>query len=108
MAIQAGRLRHRVQIQKKGTTLGTRGERTDGWVPDGKKVWAEVVTLSGSEVEQARQMYAKANIQVRMRYRAGLTTENRLKFGTRILHIGHIDRFDQRGIELVLLCGEDA
>ncbi len=107
MTIRAGKLRHRVIIQEKGTTKGTRGQRTDSWTPVGDPIWSEVVTLSGSEREQARQIYASATDTVRIRYRSDITTENRIKFGTRILNIGRLDNIDQRNIEIVLFCGED-
>lgn len=106
MTVRAGKLRHRLIVEAKETTLGTRGQRTGSWTTC-DTVWGEVVTLSGGERDQARQIYASATDTVRIRYRADLTTENRFKFGSRILNIGHIDNIDQRNIEIVMLCGED-
>ena len=104
---QAGKLRHRIQIQSKdGTTYGTRGEQTDSWVTDAT-VWCEIRTLSGKEREIAQQIVPQATDQVTIRYLAGVTTEKRVVFGTRNLNIGHIDNIDQRDIDLVILCGEN-
>ncbi len=107
MTIRAGKLRHRLIIQEQETAKGTRGQRTSGWIPVGDPIWGKVESLAGGEREQARQIYPSATLSVQIRFRAGMTTENRIKFGDRILNIGYIENEDQRNEELVMLCGED-
>jgi len=58
-------------------------------------------------VKVARQMFAEAEHRVTIRYRTGVTTRQRFKFGDRILYIGHADNFDPRR-DVVTLCSEAA
>lgn len=106
--MQAGALRHRVAIKLPSTAVGDYGQRT-GTDTTVAVVWAAIETLTGREAEQARQLYASATLRVTLRYRSdlALTTKHYLTFGTRTIHIAHIDQRDQRKDTWVLLCGED-
>jgi SPP1 family predicted phage head-tail adaptor len=103
--LHAGDLRHRVAVQARASGTGTRGEPTGSWSTVGGR-WAEIINLSGSELEKARQLQADASVRVRFRFYSGLTTRHRLLFGSRVFQIGHIDDVDQLGVEHILTCSE--
>jgi len=103
--MEAGKLRHRVTIQQRSTSLGTRGQASTTWT-DVKTVWGSVRRLSGRELELAKRLYADATFAIVLRYRAGLTEEHRLKFGSRYFGIGAVDNDEERNRELRLLCAE--
>ena len=103
--MQAGKLRHRLTIQSRPTTLGTRGQASKTW-NDGETIWGSVQTLSGREAELAKRLYADATHQIEIRYREGITVENQIKFGSRVFGIGAVSDPEQRKINLILLCSE--
>ena len=103
--LRSGELRHRVRIQARASGVGSRGESTGDWA-DVAQRWASIVTLSGDELERARQRMPEARLQVRIRYLAELTTRHRLLFGSRVLQIGHVDDVDQLHVEQILTCSE--
>lgn len=107
--IRIGRLRHRVELQRKTPqldSLGRQSRAADNWTTT-DKVWAEVLELSGKQAELAKQQAADASYSVTIRYRAGLDTTMRLLFRDRVLEIKAVldSAGDQR--QLVLLCGEE-
>lgn len=104
--IDAGQLRHRVEIQSRTTTRGTRGQETGTWATVAT-VWAKVEPLSGAEVTQARQQFASASHRVTIRYYAGLTPKHRFLFGDRALNIEFVQNTEERNVEHVCTCGEE-
>ncbi len=105
----SGRRRHTVTIKRPPTGLGDRGQRTGTASTVASSVPCEIETLGGDELTQARQQFARARYRVRLTNDSSwnLTTEDYLVFGSRNLHIGHIDDIDQLGVELELLCAEE-
>lgn len=106
--IQAGKLRHKVQIQRNSGegTYGDHGETTENWVKD-YDAWAEIKTLTGRELELARQVYPTATHQITMRFDSRLgNTRHRIAHGPKAFNIDHIEDVDQRNIVHVCLCGE--
>lgn len=108
VSLSAGALRHRVTVQKnsgEGTYDASYGQVTDNWT-DLEKIQASVTTLSGRELEFARQIVADATHRIEHRYYSLLGVKMRYKFGSRIFHIGHLDNVEQRGVKHVALCAE--
>jgi SPP1 family predicted phage head-tail adaptor len=106
MAIRrAGRLRHRILIERRAVEYDSLGHESLEW-----KVWksvaAEVKTPSGRELERARQVVAEVTTLITIRYLAGLTTKDRVKFGSRIIHIGAAVDDDNQKRELVIFGSE--
>lgn len=104
-----GRLRHRVTLQSQTTeydALGRQSRDSAKWtkVTD---LWAEVKELSGRESETAKQISADASHSVTIRFRAGVTSANRLVFRGRVLEIKAVLDDDSTQRELLLLCGEE-
>lgn len=103
--VRAGELRRRVTIQQNnGTTTDSEGIPIENWV-DVVTVWARVRDLSGREYFAARQVQAEVTTEITIRYRAGLTTKMRAKYGTRIFDILSIIP-DEKKSELKLMCKE--
>ena len=110
MITTIGRMRHCVDIAARSAALSDRGQVSQSpplILSRGEP--CEIVTLSGREFEQARQVFATATHRVRMRpnSRVRLTTAHILIFQGRSLNIGHINNVDQVDRELVVLCDEE-
>lgn len=105
MVARIGKKRHRVSFEERTKDLDARGQSTNAWAVT-EYAWAEVVTLTGTELEIARKLHANATHKVTLRYFAGRSTKQRINLGDRTLNILSIDNVDQRGIEHVLICGE--
>ena len=101
-----GSLRHRVTIQEPPSGTGTRGERTGDW-SDLATVRAHIEQLSGAELIQAHQQVANASHRVTIRYTAGVTPEQRVKFGDRYLYVGAVNNVDELNRLIVLTCREE-
>lgn len=77
--MRAGRLRHRVTIQKKEITHGKLGDRRVTWV-DVEDVWAEVKALRGQELLTFGTRYPQAVVKIWMRYRPDITIDNAIVY----------------------------
>lgn len=77
--MQAGKLRHRVQIQHKVTAQDPQtGEQlTEQWV-EFAKVWASVEDLSARDFIAAQAGQSEAKSRVVIRYREGITSAMRV------------------------------
>lgn len=85
MGIAAGRLRHRVDIQRKEVTQdpGT-GAISETWVTQWEKVPAEIEPLSAREFVAAQAVQSQVTTRIVIRYRDGLVAT------MRILHNGKV------------------
>lgn len=77
--MRAGKLRHRVTIQKNTPTRDTDGAEIDSW-SNVATVWGAVEYLSGNEryVDFGAQDSATANVRITIRYRASLDPSMRV------------------------------
>lgn len=104
--MEAGRLRHRVKLQRYDRVSDGMGGYEEQWV-DVATVWASVEPLQGRERFEAQQVQATTSHRVRMRYRSDVKPEMRVLFGSRILHIQAVVDPQERHRELQLLCEEE-
>lgn len=73
----AGKLRHRVTIQKPGRTQDpVTGEIKNGWT-DVATVWASVEPLSVKEFIAAESGQSEVTTRITIRYRQGITAKMR-------------------------------
>ena len=100
-----GKMRHRVTIQSPSSTQDSYGQPTVTWT-DAATVWARIETLAAREAEVAQRIYPTAEHKVTMRYRSGVTSDCRLKFGNRYLNVLSVQNPEQRNVDLVAICGE--
>lgn len=101
-----GRLRHRLTVQNVVETRDEIGANVVTY-ENVVTMWGSVVTLSGNERVVASQIAPRSTHKIRMRYLAGLTVRNRLKFGDRLFQIEFVNNVDQRNKILEMLCVED-
>jgi head-tail adaptor len=92
--MEAGKLRHLVQLQANTPTQNTLGEPSDSW--------ATIANIYAA----IRPMAGQASHQITVRNYPGLSAENRIKFGTRIFDINSVNNVDERNREMILLCSE--
>jgi SPP1 family predicted phage head-tail adaptor len=104
--MRAGKLRKRIEIQEnRGTAQDSFGAPSDGWVTLWR-CYAEVLPISGNEQLINGEHLASVSHVVRTRYFAGPTSEHRIKWGSRYLHITSAINKDERGREALFACSE--
>jgi len=75
--ISAGKLDQRVTLQAKSASRAANGEEVVTWT-DVATVWASVQQLRGKEFFAGAQMQDEIDVRVRLRYRTGVTRDQRL------------------------------
>ena len=75
--MRAGKLRHRVTIQKNTPSQNDLGEAIASWSTVAT-VWAAVEPLQGREFFEARQEQADVTTRIRIRWRDDVSVENRV------------------------------
>lgn len=103
--MRAGDLRHTITIQRVTETTDDLGQPVQVWT-DVATVRAAVEPLTGRELYAAQAVHAEAQCNVRIRYISGITTKDRVKYGSRYLNILSVIDQMERHRELVLLCSE--
>jgi len=107
MGIAAGNLNKQVVIQKPARAF-TAGEAAVTWI-DVAAVWAQIRPATSREVWQAKQAQAELTHRVTIRYRADMTAELRIQYGTRILNlVGPPRNIDEANEILEMDCVEQA
>ncbi|MEZ4714305.1 MAG: phage head closure protein [Caldilineaceae bacterium] len=109
--MQAGRLRHRVQVQADTPTRDTAGQEVHSWATVAT-LWADVRQAGGQErfAGGSDQEFATVTHSVRIRRQPSLTitVEHRIVWESRILDIESVG--DARGErkEMMIMCREVA
>jgi len=105
-ALQAGKLRHRVEI----VTPDAQQDSAGGWVIDQTSlfltVWASVEALSGRELYAAQQQVSEVTHKIVIRWRTGILSSMCVLFEDRFFQIMAILNPDGRHKLLILLCKE--
>lgn len=106
--MRSGSLRHRVTLQ---SLVAGSPDRDSGGAPD--EAWTDVVTvfasvepLRGAELLRAQQVDSEVSGQIRIRYRAGVTSKMRAVFDSRNYDILAVIDPRERNHELLLLVRE--
>jgi len=108
--MQAGKLRHRVTLQKQMTTKNANNEDVVTWVRD-SDCWAHVRALRGREYFAAQQVQAGVTHTVRMRYQTlsdgtKIGPNCRIKHGDDIMLVRSAIT-DERKRQVDMLCVEE-
>jgi len=109
--LRAGGLRHRVAIQVKSSVPDGMGGEVLTWgnVAGMGSVPAAIWPLSSKEQLDAMKLESVITNKIRIRYRAGITSANRILFGSRVFNIkGAPINYDERNKTLDLLVTEDS
>lgn len=104
--MQAGKLRHRVTIQRPTETI-VRGEPVVTWSTIATR-FAEIKSSEGRELWNARQVQPDITHRLELRYDSAIaiTSKWRLLLGGRVLEILNINRPEERPIVWVIDCKE--
>lgn len=105
MNVRAGRLRHRITLERLKGSDDEYGEPTSSYEVYGH-FWAAVEPLSGRELWQAQQVKATTTHRVTMRYVDGVTPGMRLIHKGRTLEIDAVADVGERTRELQIMCTE--
>jgi SPP1 family predicted phage head-tail adaptor len=101
-----GELRHRITIQKLVNTQDTFGQPLEQW-PNVVTVWASVKPIVGKEFFAAETVNSEVTHKIKIRYRAGITPDMRVKFKNRYFQIiGPPINYKELNTELQLMCRE--
>lgn len=102
--MEAGELRHRITLLNPADELDGTGQPAS--YSDWATVWAAVNPLSGRDLFAAQQLQSEVTHRVKIRYRAGVNSAMRVRFGTRIFEIDSVIDPEERHEELHLMCTE--
>lgn len=105
MAIRAGRLRHRIEVQTLTASQDTYGAIVNAWATTAT-VWGSIEPLTGRERLASDVVQADMSHRCIMRHRA-LTVKDRLKFGARIFNIVSIADQDERATRIEIMAKEE-
>lgn len=103
--MQAGRMRHRVRIQRAVEARNGLNEVITTW-SSLATVWASVEPLRGREFFDAEQVQSEVSHRVVMRAYPGLTARDRLLYDGRLLQIIAVIDVRERGKEFQVMCRE--
>ena len=101
----AGQLRHQVNVQSVGSSVDDYGDLSNSWSTDAS-VWASIDPVSGNEKDLAAELSGVVTHKVKIRYRSGVTANDRIQFGSRNFQIESVRNWQERNIYLELLCKE--
>lgn len=104
--MRSSELNKLVTLQKKSVTRDAMGGEVVTWA-DQAEVWAAIEPLAARELFAAQQIHPELTVRIRIRHRADVAAEWRVKYGTRIFPIigPPIDR-RLENVELTLNCSE--
>jgi SPP1 family predicted phage head-tail adaptor len=108
--LRAGKLRHRVDIQVETLTSDGMGGFSSAWgsVTGMGSVPAQIMPLTSKEQLDAMKLESVITNKIRIRYRAGITSANRILFGSRVFQIkGAPINYDEKNKSLDFLVTED-
>ena len=100
-----GDLRHRITLQSPPTTQDSYGAPTGDYT-DVATIWANINPISGRELFAAEQFASEITHRVRIRYRAGVTSSMRVKYGDRNFEIMYVINEYERDRITQLMCKE--
>jgi SPP1 family predicted phage head-tail adaptor len=91
----AGRLRHRVTVERRSEALDELGQRNNVWTAIAT-AWAKVRPLSGREFLSASGVRAEITHEITMRYPIDVKPKDRVLFGLRLFDIDSVFTVDER------------
>jgi SPP1 family predicted phage head-tail adaptor len=100
-----GELRHRITIQKLVNTQDTFGQPVEQW-SNVVTVWASVNPIVGKEFFAAETVNSEVSHKIRIRYKQDITPDMRIKFKDRYFSIQSVIDYQERNMELQLMCKE--
>lgn len=107
LTLEAGLLRHVINIQQQIQTRDNFGGVEVSWVDKFPKTYARYEPLSGKELFANGQMQSQVTTRFTIRYRPGVDTSQRIVFRNRIYNIHAVVEDNVSGMEWITLhCSE--
>lgn len=103
MGLAAGRMNQRITIEEKTSTRSSTGAEVVTWTPVAE-VWARVEPIRGNEFFAAGQMQDATDHRVTIRYRSGITREQRVVWRGELMDIVSVIDVNARRENLELMC----
>jgi SPP1 family predicted phage head-tail adaptor len=103
--INPGEYRHVIEFESLENVSDSYGAPFDRWLHV-LKTRAAIYPISGKEFYAAETVNSEVSHKVNMRYMPGITPDLRIKFGDRFFSIISIINFQEKNIQLQLLCKE--
>jgi len=103
--MQSGELKKLITLQYETKTADGMGSFTVVWT-DLATVWAAIWPISANEIVQSMQTNMIISHRVRIRYRSGVLSSWRIKFGDRYFNIVSIINPSERGEWLDIMAKE--
>jgi len=100
-----GKLNKRVIIEQVARATDAIGGSTETFTTFAT-VWAQIKPLTGNERFFSQRVEPNVTHMLKIRHRTGVTTEMRIKFGTRIFEIQSIINPDERNEVLNIMAVE--
>lgn len=103
--MEAGLMRHKIDLQKLVSSRNEFGEPTDDWETV-LTVRASISPMSGREFLEAMKEHSEVSHKITIRYNKCVSPTMRVVYGDRIFRILHIiDPWEQH-TEMTLMCKE--
>lgn len=100
-----GDLRKQVTIQVESPTTDNAGGYALAWT-NLATLWAEIVPVSGQKIYAAEHLEGHITHQITMRYYAGVTTDMRLLYNSRVFNIRLVRNLEEENRWTELLVEE--
>lgn len=107
--IDAGKLRHRVALQRYTGGADSYGDPlygADGSWETVATVWAAIDPVSGREFYAAEQAQSAVTHKIRLRYHPGVSAAWRVALGRRVFRIQSVIDWEERHESLLLMAQE--
>src|SRR3989304_308704 len=105
MPVIAGRLNKRVTLQSATIARDDNGQPIETFA-NVAEIWAAIDPIRGREYFAAQQVSADTTHRLTIRYRSGVSVQNRLLFGSRVVRIEGVINPPARSARLELMCIE--
>lgn len=105
MAMRAGRLRHRGDIEQYTVLQNETGEPEKEWAPFAVR-WMSIDPIEGREFWAAQQVNAEVTHRIRLRYLEGLSPKMRIVFQGRVFQIDSVRNLSERRTEMEVMAIE--
>lgn len=101
----SGMLRHVMDVETATIARDSVGEPIETWASVAE-VRVACESLTGKELLIGQQVNAAADTKITARYHPLITAEARMRWGSRIFDINHVNNIQNRNRWLVLTCQE--
>ncbi len=103
MPMNAGDLKHKIQILSKQTITDEEGFTKEDYVVFAD-TWAKVTPTQGREFYQAAAIQAEKDVKFTIRYRKGITNDMQVKYNNQIYRIKSIIDWNEEHRYIDLIC----